>query len=76
MKKSIILILSLVLVSIFAVGCSMEDDIVVDTATTAPVATVENTIEPTTEATMEAPIVTETDDNSTVTEEATEETAE
>jgi len=73
MKKSVILMLTLALVAMFAVGCSNKDE-VVEIATAAPEVTVEATVEASAEATAEAPMPTEEADESTVTEEATEET--
>ena len=74
MKKSVILVLALILVAAFAVGCASDEE-VVTTATQAPEVTIEATVEataaaPITAATVEA----EATDNSTVTEEDTEET--
>lgn len=78
MKKSLFLVLSLVMVAAFAVGCSSDDNSVTE-ATMAPImeATAEATVEApaaTAEATMEAPDDVEATDDSTVTEEATAET--
>lgn len=74
MKKSVILVLALALVAVFAVGCSSDEE-VVTTATQAPEVTMEATIDATVEApTVEATVEADATDNSTVTEEATEET--
>lgn len=73
MKKSVILVLALCLVAVFAVGCSSDEEIVT-AATQAPQATVEVTAEATAEVTPEATAAAEAADESTVTEEATEET--
>lgn len=74
MKKSLVLVLTLVMVCVFATGCFGGTDVVEETPTMTP-ATAEATVEATQEAvpTVEAAATAETDD-STVTEEATAET--
>ncbi len=65
MKKTMLFVLSLMLLTVFAVGCSSDDPAVTDTATNAP------------EATMEASVETTDDGNVTedgTTDDATDET--